>query len=443
MKKRFYDVGTLLYVRNQKCGAEIVAACILGGAALLSGSVGAAASSSANNQNVALQKETMYEQMAMYNKSLEFNHEEAEIARNFNLAEAEKNRQFQAGMLNKNLQWFENYNSPTAQVQRYLDAGLNPASLAGNLGSTPTFSTPAGSAATSSPASAAGLPQLTAPHVSPVNPLQGVLSGAMDAMGSYFGNKKTIAETDAQTIKNEFLHQEKALGLKLTKSEIDKNLADINLINKDLAVADQKIKESVAIVKNLSAQTESVNRDVELKDIQKIYQSDLYKGQVDKLKAEYNLTDKQARAYTDLVYSQIAQNYGGAASAYASARYNNALTELTPFQRDNLIATKQYMDAQTDNQRVKTFLDRKFGSKERAMQLKVAGEQYDKLTFENNGIVRGIGIVKDVAVTAASVVGTVYGVKALGASAPKSVGSYNVQTPQIYTGQGYNIPNLR
>lgn len=430
MKKKYYNLGILVYNRHLKFGDPIIGGAIIGGSSLLSGIFGSEAQSDANAANIAIAQAQMEQQEKLFHEGNKFNHDEAALARQFsanqadiaqafNAHQAQLNRDFQAGQLQKQMDWYENYNSASSQVQRYLDAGLNPASLAGKTDYSGSFGVPSGSAATATPASgiaasASAAPTVAGAHVEPVNPLGNVLTNALSGLQSYMTSRKTGEETKGISIENEFKRQEKDLGLKLTKSQIKENVAQVSYLTQEAELAKQKIAESSQIVTNLSKQGQKLDVEVELANMEKLYKSKAYDEMLGKLQQEHRLAKEEADVYVKMVMSEIAKNQSEAAAAYASAQYNKALSELVPEQRDRIIAEKSFIDSQTNGQRIQNYLNRKYGNKERALNLKQQKESIDKLEWENSGFVRGVGIVKDVAVTAASIVGTVYGAGAIG-----------------------------
>lgn len=224
MKKRYYDVGTLLYVRNQKRGLETAAIIGIGMAAasVTASTVSAASQKSAiedaNDANMQLQREAMAQQEKLFNEGNKFSHNEAEIARNFNSQEAEVTREWQADMLRENRDWYEQYNSPSAQRQRYLDAGLNPTTLAGNLGTSPSFSVGGVSSASASPATSSSAPSVPQAHVQPAPfDFSKILSTALGDAGTLLGNFSQREDIKSKQTFNKYYDEVQAAGLNLTR----------------------------------------------------------------------------------------------------------------------------------------------------------------------------------------------------------------------------------
>lgn len=100
-----------------------------------------------------------------------FNAEQAQLDRDFQSSEAQINRDFQSKMAedayDREVEFYEQYQSIGAQIRQYKDAGLNPALLAGGVSpasSAPVSASPSGSlpsgASASSGASVAGVSSL-------------------------------------------------------------------------------------------------------------------------------------------------------------------------------------------------------------------------------------------------------------------------------------------
>ena len=421
MKKRYYDVGTYIYMSNQKRGTELIIAAAIAGAASLAGAgINAASQSSANSANMQLNKDTLEEQKALFHEANQFNHNEAQIARNFNAQEsqiardfnakeAETNRQFQAGMIQK----FMDYNAPSAQYQRYLDAGLNPASLAGNVNNQ-GFSIPSGSAASTSPvsispASAAGVPSLPVAHVNPVD-YGSIVSNGIKSASDMFSLGKTYQETKGLVTENKFKEMTIQKGLELSDSEIKKNYAAASQMDSDAKLAEQRIKESAAIIKNLNAQAENTDIDTQIKNIQKLYADDFFKYQSKEIQEKYKFTKGQADTIVKYTYAQIAAAQGSAAQAFAMAEYYKELKQLPASERAVFENTAHYIQTQDSRERYGYFLDQTFGYKERFWGVESKKQGVDRQEYENSTPYRIIQGTKDVAVGVGAGIGTAYGV---------------------------------
>lgn len=91
-----------------------------------------------NERNISVSREHREDNQA-------FEAEQAQLNRDFQSKEAEL-------AFEREVDFYEKYKSPSAMVQQYMDAGLNPALLAGGIGSStsPSASAPSGSAGHSS-----------------------------------------------------------------------------------------------------------------------------------------------------------------------------------------------------------------------------------------------------------------------------------------------------
>lgn len=111
------------------------------------------------------------------NKQNRFNAEQAQLNRNFQAEQAQLARDWQE-------EFYNTYQSPSAMVRQYQDAGLNPALLAGgmNIDSPPSTQTPSGSMASG-----------TAPNYQSVADLVNMV-GQMAMLKSEIDKNKSIAE---------------------------------------------------------------------------------------------------------------------------------------------------------------------------------------------------------------------------------------------------------
>lgn len=423
MKKKYYDVGTYIYLRNNKCTTGlIIASAVAAVGALGSSAINAASQSSANAANMQLNKDTLEEQKQLFHEANEFNHDEASLARNFNAneadkarsfnsAEAQKNRTFQAGMLERAMQQYEDWNSASSQVQRHLDAGLNPATLAGNLQSGQGFGIPSGatassSPASSSPASSAGIPNLPTAHVQPVD----YGSVFENALKSGFDTASNIQSVKKQVTENKFFSLQQQAGLDLTRAQSDEIYHKISLIDSEVNLTNKKIEETGAIIKNLTSQTENLDVDKQIKEIEKLYKNDFYKYQVKELQEKYKYSKGLAETIVALTYSQIASNYGSAASSYSQAKLNKCLESLNEAEKLEVEAATSLLQTQDSQSRYDLFLKRQFGWKQEFWKTKNIEKTFDKLDYETGNTYRIIQGVKDCAVGAGAAVGTAYGV---------------------------------
>lgn len=174
---------------------------------------------------------------------------QAELARNWSSKEAEL-------AYERQLEYYDSKLSPSAQVQQYKDAGINPALM---------YKGGASSSSSSAPqASPAGSPS---GHPATFQPMQ--VFSMLDAIMNIQRQKAEIANIEADT-------EEKNERTKGYEGERQLTL--------------QKIKESISQTLNNDADTE--NKKADLVNI--INQSDLMSAQVDELMSRSNLNREQA-----------------------------------------------------------------------------------------------------------------------------------------------------
>lgn len=203
-----------------------------------------------------------------------WNASEADKNRIWESSEANINRQFQAKeaelAYSRQVDFYNTYQSPSAMVQQYKDAGFNPALMAGgSVGqtSTPSSSVPSGSMPSSSPASGA-------PSAGSGDIIADILS--------ILQFKKQMSRMDAETQNIEAETDEIRERTKGYEGERQLTL--------------QKVKESISVTLNNEADTE--NKKADLVNI--INQSSLMSAQVDEIMSRTDLNKEQADYYISL-----------------------------------------------------------------------------------------------------------------------------------------------
>ena len=193
---------------------------------------------------------------------------ENEKDRKFNAAQAEKNRLFQAAEAEKayerEVEFYNSTQSPSAMVEQYKNAGLNPALMAGGsvgAGSV-SASAPSGSSASSSSSALPSMPS--------------IMEAALSMKSILASIKKTEKETEGQEIDNQMKSKEvswydayMSTNLEQMKSSIDKVKSDIevngSLVEKNL----QDVQESLKRVELHDSTIEVNGSVVELNGSQK------------------------------------------------------------------------------------------------------------------------------------------------------------------------------
>lgn len=296
----------------------IIGGALIGaGTSLLGGLLGSHSNDSTNQANVAIAKMNNANQMAMFNKQLQWNYD----------------------------MWQQNneYNTPSAQVQRLRAAGLNPNLMMSQQG---------GTGLSHSPAAGANVPQLTTPHLESYDP-----SGSFIAAGNAIGQ---VAMQKAQ-IQN---LNEDARGKSIdNQSRSLRNLKEI-----DALVADAKDKFSkAALQQQQHALQQSVWNDtirqVRLQNMSLEAQTDVQRQTRLNLELQnkidswnYKHLPQQFAAQVAQMWSQVEVNRSNAAylakaALESVARANNIdlqskqINQLTPL----LVNEKKWQIIQTKN----------------------------------------------------------------------------------------------
>lgn len=411
------------YKPQKKCGLDPVSAAITGGAGLVGDLFGFGADMSANATNSKLQQAAMEQQERLFHEGNEFNAAEAQKARDFNMVEAQKTRDFQADQQAQNIQFFKDYNDPSAQVQRNLAAGINPATLAGNMGNTPAFSTPAGASATASPASAASAPSV---------PMATMRSGGekLQDIGNIFGRVLGDQLKQKEMIKadtfNRYYDQILAAGLdvskeqaKVLRAEQDQIRQLIDESRKSVEKMQQEIDESLKRIGVMDKQGKILDEEYITKHLENVYKDEQLNLLTENLRIKNDIDSKMAKYYVYELMSRVAANYGTAAAAHSQARLNDALKDLTPVQRQVAEETRNYYEQLTNGQIIENRLNNLYGADERKVKLK-------GLEFDNSVVMKGARFLKEIAVPIATGIGIGMMFKGKPAPATTKVGSYEI-----------------
>lgn len=359
MKKKFYDVGLFIYLRSHKRGLETAA--IIGiaaaGASAVAGTTSAIsnkkAADAANAANLELNKMALEQQERLFNEGNKFNANESALAREFNSQEAQINRDWQAQQLKDNIAWYEKYNSPSAQYQRYIDAGLNPSTLSGNLGTSPSFSVGSGAAATSSPSSAASAPSVPMTHVNPAPlDISSVLGKAFNDASGIIGAMSQKQDYDTKVTFNKYYDEAQKAGLDISRNEARRLWKQGNLIDEQTGYFRENINKIISDIGLQEKQGKLYDKQGNLLDEQTISQNieNLWKNEDFQLSmhlkaSELHLSREQERWCSALLKASLAEKLGLAANANAQAELAAATSDLRGEEKNVAKSYKEYLDS--------------------------------------------------------------------------------------------------
>lgn len=262
-------LGSVPDGRPSTINNPLAAAAITGGASLVSGLLGglfgSSSQNSANETNIAINRENN-----------QFNANQAAINRSWQSAENEKSRQFSLDQYNRELDWQRyllGYSTPAEQRKRYEDAGINPYFALGNINSGVLQSNPSAltpSSNSSTPATSSGLPSVKA--YDPTNAFEVAGRGISDAVNSYFRNANIAEDTRSKVIENiTRLDEQKARIAKLLSgSDLDKATrkkyeAETETIEREREYQLENLRRSNTL---LAKQAHNVSADTRVKDMQ-------------------------------------------------------------------------------------------------------------------------------------------------------------------------------
>lgn len=399
MKKKFHIVGTLLYVRNFKCGAGVGAAIIAGVASSAAGAavgagINAASTAAVNADNEDLTRESWGQQSAWMHEQMFFNHSQAKLARewqseenqlsrmfaeeqaqkayDFNAQQAQIDRDFQAEQAALARDW----NAVDAQMARAKAAGVNPALYAG--GSMPTSNiTPGGAAASGNPASAPSNSASPAASVGTPSalmiPKQSPNLNALSHLGE-IGNQVAdikLKDAEAKRIKAEERKTNTYNQFQeyLLKSNIKVNEATSAKLYADVKQAEAYIDEIKAKVQQIQAATTLTNNEAKIKEIEAYFKSDECQAMIDKLKSETNWNDKMIDYYFTKLPLELGVLRSESAVNAANAKLSEIRSHLTAHEINQVDAVTSLYQTENANALIDHTVKRMY-------DVKNAGEDY-------------------------------------------------------------------
>lgn len=426
MKKKFYNVGTLLYLRNHKCGLETAAIIAIGSAVATTAATTYSATSQAsavkdaNQKNLELNELALAQQKQLFTEGNIFNMREAEKAREFNSKEAALGRSWQEQMSDKQFQkamdWFDKYSSPSSQYQQYLAAGLNPASLVGNInGYSPTFSLPSASSATGSAASSANIPQLPVAKVQPENlDIGNIFKSAIESASGAMNVANQGQDYQQKLTDNQYrklLHEANLVVQKETSNKLRK---EIDVMNADITYTNKKIDEIGANIVHLGHINNNMDADTQIKKMELFYKSAQYEQLLKNMEQQFHIDRRIADATIKEIGSRILKNRADSASAWSQAEYYKAVSALQPEYQKQVKAYTALLGQQTGIARTQNFLDTLFGMDEREQKLKIGNEVFEKARFENTTYFRLMQFGRSAGDMVGDAFLTYYGARGLG-----------------------------
>lgn len=290
-------------------------------------------------------------------KQRQYNSQEAEIARQFNASEAEKQRAYNTEMVNQQNQ----YNSPAAMMQRLQAAGLNPNLVYGELGNASVGVGSAGAASAGAASSGAAsyggsfgtsLPSFTnaAKDMAEVELLK--------AQADKANSERDLTNKEVEWYDQIKSGELKLLGVNFSLGEATKNLTEQQIVNlaKQVEVFNSQMELLKSQCANLDEdskkkvqETISLMLDNKLKDAN-------FDNAVKRFAAETHIASEQAKTIFSLLCSQIALNVSGSSLNNQFVEESNKRIEKLGAEVGLLHNQSAYVGASTANVEANTGL---------------------------------------------------------------------------------------
>lgn len=315
--------------------------------------------------------------------------------RNSQEKENEKNRQFAADQAQLSRDYntemwnrTNEYNSPKAQMERLMSAGLNPMLAYGSLGGS------SASMQSSSPASASTMP--SGPNLADgfANFGQQSMQTAQTALLNAQA-RKTDAEAEQQEIDNKYEDllktQEFRAGnvrIKMEENLATKYEAEAKTAIKDLNNYDLKLDDLRSQIAERLANTNSIEQKVIFQKLQNYIKGKTKESEIERIMSEAKYTRTQADLAYRLISSSILLNL-------MSAENQNAQKNVAWVTEGNLYAQRDVLEQEVKNMVIEANNMNLFGAH---LQLENNMLQFDfdqKVYWDD--IERGVGIFNSVA----------------------------------------------
>lgn len=254
-------------------------------------------------------------------EQLKVQQQENALNREFNSQQAQLNRDFQRSMWDA----YNAYNSPSAQMQRFREAGLNPNLIYGSLNQSVGSTQPGSAASYSSGISPVSL------DTSNLSNLGATAESALQNVANY---NKTKAEASITATRAQY--EEAAIQNSITLGKLQiidlQNYNDLNPLRKDkmaaeLNVFSQTANKLMAEIDSINADILIKNQDLILKELETAFASASFEDRLRKIAAEADISETEARYKAKCIAATIAAQYAGVELSKLQGEYYSAVSE--------------------------------------------------------------------------------------------------------------------